>query len=317
MKTPVDPPRLLDPRAGADAELREALRLVTRDLPSAAEVEAIADHVAKSLGQGTSLGSGVSVVSHPVWVKALTLVTLTAVGGASLWWARAETRMSDVAPVEARAHGPSPMLQSAPLPALEPAFPQTTRIAPSSAAQGEVTARADAAMPGEGYAARPSQSARAMRTSARMLRSQRIAGGRGAPSGGSTFQPEPAAERNAEERREEPAAPSALAPAAQDDAALALIARAQRALQREPANALSLLTLHRARYPHGGLAEERDVLSLDAMAQLGMLSVLSRSAREFLRNYPQSMHRQRVLRLLAQAEHSDEDGARDSTQTQH
>ncbi|MFM2415502.1 MAG: hypothetical protein RL385_225 [Pseudomonadota bacterium] len=315
MKMPVDPPRLLDPRAGADAELREALRLVSRELPSAAVVEAFADHVAKSVGQGTSIGGGVSVVSHPVWIKALTVVTLTAVGGASLWWARADTRMLDVAQVEARANGPSPMLPSAPLPALEPAFPQTTRSAPSSVAQGELTAGAAAAMPGEGDAARPSQSAQAMRASARTSRLQRLAGGRGAPAGGSTFKPEPAAERNAEESREGAAAPFAPASAAQDDAALVLIARAQRALQREPAHALSLLTLHRARYPHGGLAEERDVLSLDAMAQLGMLAELSRSAREFLRSYPQSMHRQRVLHLLAQAERSDADAAGDSTQT--
>jgi hypothetical protein len=80
---------------------------------------------------------------------------------------------------------------------------------------------------------------------------------------------------------------------------LALLQRAQRALRDAPRRALDLAAQHRALYPHGDFAEERDVTILDALARVHDDDALRAGARAFLQHYPNSFHTEHVRRLLA------------------
>jgi hypothetical protein len=295
MKAPVEPPRLLDPRAGADPELREALRLVSSDLPSGAVVDAIADNVSRSLGHGTSLGGSASAVGQSLWLKTLSVAALVVVGGSSLWWARPAPllpRTESAAELVSRPPSASPAVarpaaaQGALNPRPAPAEEASTLSEPPRRLPAVVRAPASADAPRAG-------------PSIRAARAHSQPGPPAASSGANA----PGAPVLAEQG-ERPAERGRDAPPPQDDAALELIARAQRALALDPARALTLLSLHRERYPRGGLAEERDVLSLDAMARLGMRRELAQRAQEFLQRYPQSMYRERVALMSERAEHS-------------
>jgi hypothetical protein len=77
-----------------------------------------------------------------------------------------------------------------------------------------------------------------------------------------------------------------------------LISQAQRTLGARPARAIELLDRHETLYPDGQFAEEREVLWIDALSQLGMSKALSARGQRFLAAYPLSLHRARVKALL-------------------
>lgn len=75
---------------------------------------------------------------------------------------------------------------------------------------------------------------------------------------------------------------------------LALVSRAQRALAADPARALALAERHRRLYPDGGLAQEREVIAIEALRALGRGAEAKARARRFGRRYPGSAHLPRV-----------------------
>jgi hypothetical protein len=77
---------------------------------------------------------------------------------------------------------------------------------------------------------------------------------------------------------------------------LSLIRAARNALSSDPGRALSLLDRHRQLYPSGQLAEEREVLAIDALRRLGRTQEADARARRFLTAHPQSAHRARLER---------------------
>jgi hypothetical protein len=78
------------------------------------------------------------------------------------------------------------------------------------------------------------------------------------------------------------------------DAERSLLMRAQVALTRSlPSDALSALSQHRARFPHGQLVEEREALWVQALAASGD-SRASSAAASFLQRYPESIFREAV-----------------------
>jgi hypothetical protein len=85
-----------------------------------------------------------------------------------------------------------------------------------------------------------------------------------------------------------------------DDAVaeLALLERAQRALRSDPAAALALAEQHRAQYARGSLAQEREVLAIEALLRLGKRAAAERRAHAFEQRYPESSHVLRVRDLL-------------------
>ena len=81
----------------------------------------------------------------------------------------------------------------------------------------------------------------------------------------------------------------------------ALLERARAALEPTPTTALRIANQHRRRFPRSALAQEREILGLEALSRLGKGRGLRRRARLFLRRYPRSPYRERV-HTLAQLE---------------
>jgi hypothetical protein len=96
-----------------------------------------------------------------------------------------------------------------------------------------------------------------------------------------------------------PSARTTAKPAAPDDSEVQLITRAQALLDSQPAAALAALLAHERLYPRGILAEERDVLRIDAEWGLGQRAAALSHARAFIRQFPRSAQTRRIDRLLS------------------
>jgi hypothetical protein len=77
-----------------------------------------------------------------------------------------------------------------------------------------------------------------------------------------------------------------------------LLERAQRVLRSDPAAALALAESHRARFERGSLAQEREMLAIEALLRLERRAQAERRARVFAQRYPQSSHGPRLRDLL-------------------
>ncbi|MEO8183829.1 MAG: hypothetical protein ABI895_33815 [Deltaproteobacteria bacterium] len=73
-----------------------------------------------------------------------------------------------------------------------------------------------------------------------------------------------------------------------------LLQRAQRALAEHPSQALLLTAEHRRRFADGALAEEREVIAIEALRHLGRERAARERAAVFETKYPNSVHRSRV-----------------------
>jgi hypothetical protein len=80
---------------------------------------------------------------------------------------------------------------------------------------------------------------------------------------------------------------------------LALLSEAERLRSTSPLRSLSLAEQHARLYPNGVLAEERDVLSIEALARLGRLPRAQELAARFAARYPSSPYRKRIERAVA------------------
>jgi hypothetical protein len=81
---------------------------------------------------------------------------------------------------------------------------------------------------------------------------------------------------------------------------LKLLTRARRVLPSRPATTLALSAEHARLYPRGALAEEREVLAIEALLKLGHNIQARQRARAFLREFSDSSQRARLAALLAQ-----------------
>lgn len=79
---------------------------------------------------------------------------------------------------------------------------------------------------------------------------------------------------------------------------IALLDAAQDALPSDPAAALVLADSHAARFPHGALAQEREVIAIEALSRLGRIDEAKHRARRFARDFPGSAHGPRIESLL-------------------
>lgn len=82
--------------------------------------------------------------------------------------------------------------------------------------------------------------------------------------------------------------------AARRDDELRLLSRAQQALISEPAVALALAERHRRLFPAGVLAQEREVIAIDALRGLRRTDDAEARVRQFRARYPHSAHLPRV-----------------------
>ena len=116
------------------------------------------------------------------------------------------------------------------------------------------------------------------------------------------------APRRRHHTRVAPAAPVAQAPAAPPetpaDAAsrlreeAALVQRAERLLDADPARALMLTEERRRRFPQGALDQEAEVVAIDALLRLGRRADATVRARTFEGAHAGSVHARRIKRLM-------------------
>ncbi|OJH39488.1 hypothetical protein [Cystobacter ferrugineus] len=111
--------------------------------------------------------------------------------------------------------------------------------------------------------------------------------------------PEPARPRGA--AAPTPRVPRARAPEAPPlDEELALLEGAYQALQRGvAAEALAEAERHAVRFPSGALAQEREVLAIDALVRMGRRTEAEARAEAFRARYPTSTHWVRIQGLLS------------------
>jgi hypothetical protein len=87
---------------------------------------------------------------------------------------------------------------------------------------------------------------------------------------------------------------------AEDDptAEVKLLERAQDALRSRPADALALCTEHERRFPRGMLAQEREVIAIEALVKEGRIPDATARADRFAAAHPSSTHQRRIDALL-------------------
>jgi hypothetical protein len=90
----------------------------------------------------------------------------------------------------------------------------------------------------------------------------------------------------------------ATVPQAEDE--LVLLQRASDAVASRPEEALVLADQDAFIYPAGALAQERELIAIQALVRLGRRSDASLRADQFFRNFPGSAHRPRILALLGE-----------------
>jgi hypothetical protein len=94
--------------------------------------------------------------------------------------------------------------------------------------------------------------------------------------------------------------PQAPPPVAELPSELSLIQRAE-AARHHGAQALQLLATHERLYPHGALAQEREVLAIELLFKNGEPQRARARAARFARTHPSSAHLPRVRALLERA----------------
>jgi hypothetical protein len=90
---------------------------------------------------------------------------------------------------------------------------------------------------------------------------------------------------------------------------LDVLRKAQEVLRTDPARALALTEEDAHRFPSSPLAEEREVIAIDALARLSRVDEARARASQFLVDFPRSAYRLRV-QALAPAQRRDEGASR-------
>jgi hypothetical protein len=96
-----------------------------------------------------------------------------------------------------------------------------------------------------------------------------------------------------------PAVQAAVSTPDDAQAELTLLLRARRVLESAPARALVLANEHAQQHPAGALAEEREVITIDALRQLGRIQEAQRRLQLFVERYPTSAYRARLIASLS------------------
>jgi hypothetical protein len=116
--------------------------------------------------------------------------------------------------------------------------------------------------------------------------------------------PAPSASKTPLALRIEAPAPGAIAsgPSAGSESEVQLLETAQEALRdNDPDDALALAAKHARRFPNGFLAQEREVIAIEALVRKDRTAEARVRAAEFARKYPRSAHQPRIDGLLSGA----------------
>lgn len=270
------PVRLVDRASDAPEGLRALVRQAREDVGTPEEVRGVAAALGPLLGppgsppgapSGTEpgggplpgLGEGAAGGSLTAAGKVSAVLTAGAMAAGVAFWQGAEHR----------SQGPPPTL---------PSEQVRVDVQPSGEAEAEESAGVEPVVEPEGSRAIPEADAPVP-----------------APPGSS---PGP---RRTDPRPAAPASPPPVDPSAERHDAPSeadLLGRAQAALKTDPARAMALVHEHSRRFPNGGLAQEREVIAVEALARLGRLSEAEQRADGFKERYRGSMHQRKVGEAL-------------------
>ena len=81
---------------------------------------------------------------------------------------------------------------------------------------------------------------------------------------------------------------------------LKLVMAAQDALRSDPARALALCNEHAKKYPNGNVAQEREVIAIEALVKTGQKPAARARAARFRTAYPGSGHLPRITTILGE-----------------
>jgi hypothetical protein len=284
-----DPPRLKTDRS-LDPKLGRALRaLGSRGSQAARQDAARMARVSQRLGAlldapapAYPLKSGWSRYAHHTSRLARWLLLGVALGAPVLWYLQSPPHVQLAAapaqPVVSIATLAPPAPESPPMAA--DAVPPSAAPSPVVAAPvSKALARASRPKPAlsPSAALKPSTGPAPLET-----RSETAVAAAPALQAAPT-RPEPEAEAK---KQSEPARPRPTEPE--------LLFEARKAGRRQPQRALSILQEHAALYPRGLLAPEREVLSIEALRQLGRTKEADERLRLFRAQYPESLHLRRL-----------------------
>lgn len=92
-------------------------------------------------------------------------------------------------------------------------------------------------------------------------------------------------------------------------AELALLSRARRVLHSDPARTIALTDQHLHDFPRGAFCEERELLAMEALLNVGQARTTLERARHFQQTFAGSVHLSQVNALRAQAQQKLSDSA--------
>lgn len=302
-----EPRRLLDGSdPDAPQELLRALRALRHEQPSAAMLERVVERVANGeIAVDASVGSAVKGAVAGKWLAATGM--LAVVGTiASLAWpgATPAPRTELPAPVASSAEATAPVQAVA-----APAAEREARAEAAAVAQARETA-VESAPPASGSGA-----VHGPRLRSRRERAARVEGSRpvqrgsapaaapGAPAAPASAPMQAEVRAVKAERAEallaEPptqplAEPLAESPRPPLPSEAELLLRARSLRTADPAAALALLDQHARRFGAGLLAVEREVLTIEALRNLGRDAEAARKFDAFRARYPNSPHIRRL-----------------------
>lgn len=98
---------------------------------------------------------------------------------------------------------------------------------------------------------------------------------------------------------------------------LELVQNAQSALGSDAARALALTSDHARRFPGGALAQERDVIAIDALVRTGRAAEARARAEAFRARYPSSAHLRRIAVLVPEPGDAEATPSPDAPSTVH
>ena len=276
-----DPPRLLDPGAGARDFVRQALDAGRADRPRADQLARLARRLPMGMappptdpGASPTGAPAAPIAAIP---SALPGAILGAVLGLAVIGLHTFATRSE-APPAAPHEAPAAILRAEPAraPAPEPARLDDaimTQKAAARAIAAPANAPSSSAEPAP-RAASPTPSSAPTAITAAAGASPDLAAG--SPQG--TFAAEP--------------------PTVDSETDIQLLHRAQDALGGAPSRALDLVSRHAARFPGSALGQEREVLAIDALVRLGRVSEARARAAAFAARFPTSAHLHRLEALV-------------------
>jgi hypothetical protein len=281
----IEPRRLLDLESEAASELGTALREARSATGNAEQLARLRDR----LGEGGA-GAGAQAGGVQAGAAMTGLATLTSIKGWTVLGAVVLGALGTAAYVLAGARDAVPASHAQ----------RAAGVAPRRDAR-DVDPVADRA--GEGVAAHPAEPA------------QPNAAPPSVPEQQTTPTPARSARGRSSVVRFRPRNDAPARAPSDPNTEIVLLTRAEQALEIEPAATLLILHEHAQRFPDGVLAQEREILRIDAELALGRKDAAAARAREFLLRFPGSPHRHRFEEMIGVQPQAERDHKIDAPRT--